>query len=36
MIHIMKANPTHVKGISNVCTNAYWATYGETHSEEYI
>ncbi|MFC0523736.1 GNAT family N-acetyltransferase [Pontibacillus salicampi] len=36
MIEIRKANESHVEGISSVCTNAYWATYGETHSNEYI
>ncbi|WP_229720305.1 GNAT family N-acetyltransferase [Oceanobacillus neutriphilus] len=32
----MKANDSHVKGISSVCIRAYWATYGETHSKEWI
>ncbi|WP_181347811.1 GNAT family N-acetyltransferase [Thalassobacillus sp. CUG 92003] len=36
MIHIMKADESHVEGISSVCTRAYWATYGETHSKDYI
>lgn len=36
MIQIMKANESHVEGISNVCTEGYWATYGETHSKEWI
>lgn len=36
MIQIYKASPNHVEGIAMVCSKAYWATYGETHSEEYI
>ncbi|GAA0496488.1 hypothetical protein GCM10008986_24270 [Salinibacillus aidingensis] len=36
MINIMKANESHVKGISNVCIRGYWATYGESHSKEWI
>jgi GNAT superfamily N-acetyltransferase len=36
MIHIMKATPEHVEGISKVCSDGYRATYKETHSEEYI
>ncbi|MGG0668290.1 GNAT family N-acetyltransferase [Sporosarcina koreensis] len=36
MIHIIKAQPDHVEGISKVCSDGYWATYSETHSEMYI
>jgi GNAT superfamily N-acetyltransferase len=36
MIHIRKADPTHVQGISDVCSAGYRATYGETHTKEYI
>lgn len=36
MIHIVKAEPHHVEGISNVCSDGYWATYADTHSEPYI
>lgn len=36
MIHIIKANSNHVAGISKVCSEGYWATYNETHSEMYI
>ena len=36
MIEILKANITHVEGITKVCSRAYWATYKELRSEEYI
>lgn len=36
MIHIIKAKPDHVEGISKVCSDGYWATYSETHSQMYI
>lgn len=36
MIHIALAKPEHVAGIAEVCTDGYWATYRETHSETYI
>ncbi|WP_027964913.1 hypothetical protein [Halalkalibacillus halophilus] len=36
MTEIIKANESHVEGIADVCTNAYWATYEATHIEEYI
>ena len=36
MIQIMKANKSHVEGIASVCIRGYWATYGETHSKEWI
>lgn len=36
MIKICKANPIHVQGIAKVCSDGYRATYGETHSREYI
>lgn len=36
LIQIMKANKSHVEGISDVCSRGYWATYGETHSKEWI
>ncbi|WP_342742122.1 GNAT family N-acetyltransferase [Virgibacillus siamensis] len=32
----MKANESHVKGISNICIRGYWATYGETHRKDWI
>ena len=36
MIHIIKANANHVAGILKICSEGYWATYNETHSEMYI
>lgn len=36
MIQIVKADESHVEGISSVCTNACWATYSETHQSGYI
>ncbi|WEG13250.1 GNAT family N-acetyltransferase [Pullulanibacillus sp. KACC 23026] len=36
MIQILKANPSHVSGIAKVCSEAYWATYKELRSEDYI
>lgn len=36
LIKIIKANEQHVEGISKVCSESYWATYGETHTTEYI
>ena len=36
MIQIIKADKRHIEGIADVCTRGYWATYGETHSKEYI
>ena len=36
VIHIIKADPNHVVGISKVCSDGYRATYDETHSETYI
>jgi GNAT superfamily N-acetyltransferase len=36
MIKIFKADPSHVHGIAKVCSDGYHATYGETHSKEYI
>ncbi|WKA55453.1 GNAT family N-acetyltransferase [Planococcus shixiaomingii] len=36
MMEIVKADPQHVHGIIDVCVAGYWATYGETHSKEYI
>jgi GNAT superfamily N-acetyltransferase len=36
MIKICKADPSHVHGIAKVCSDGYRATYGETHSKEYI
>lgn len=36
MIHINKADTRHVSGISKVCSDGYWLTYNEIHSEEYI
>ncbi|WP_342431627.1 GNAT family N-acetyltransferase [Neobacillus sp. FSL H8-0543] len=36
MIHIRKANHMDVQGISKVCSDGYWATYKDTHSEKYI
>lgn len=36
MISIYKASPSHVNGIAKVCSNAYMATYSETHTKEYI
>lgn len=35
-MQVLKANQTHVEGIANVCIRGYWATYGETHSKEWI
>ncbi|TGB03595.1 GNAT family N-acetyltransferase [Halobacillus salinus] len=36
MIQILKAAPSHVAGISKVCSAGYWATYHEIRSEAYI
>jgi GNAT superfamily N-acetyltransferase len=36
MIHICKADSTHVQGIAHVCSAGYRATYAETHTKEYI
>lgn len=36
MIDILKANASHVEGISKVCSDGYWATYNGLRSEEYI
>ncbi|SDM62374.1 GNAT family N-acetyltransferase [Bacillus sp. OK048] len=36
MIEICKANPEHVQGIAKVCSDGYRATYGVTHTQEYI
>lgn len=36
MIQILKANSTHVDGISKVCTDANWATYSGIYTKEYI
>lgn len=36
MIEILKAESNHVAGIAHVCSDAYWATYHEIRSEEYI
>ncbi|WP_406687800.1 GNAT family N-acetyltransferase [Rossellomorea vietnamensis] len=36
MIHILKANEDHVKGIRKVCSDGNWATYREIYAKEYI
>ncbi|TMU87175.1 GNAT family N-acetyltransferase [Bacillus sp. BHET2] len=36
MIHIHKGNPSHVQGIKKVCSDGYWATYGDIYTKEYI
>ncbi|MEI2664107.1 GNAT family N-acetyltransferase [Rossellomorea sp. LJF3] len=36
MIHIQKANRSHVNGIKKVCSEGYWATYKEIYAKEYI
>lgn len=36
MIHILKANEAHVKGISKVCSDGNWATYRDIYTKEYI
>jgi GNAT superfamily N-acetyltransferase len=36
MIHIQKANPSHVQGIKKVCSDGNWATYREIYTKEYI
>lgn len=36
LIKVMKADKRHVTGIADVCTAGYWATYADTHSEDYI
>lgn len=36
MISIQKAIVEHINGIAKVCINAYWATYSELLSNEYI
>jgi len=35
-IHVIKANNQHTEGISKVCTDGYWATYGNSHPKKYI
>lgn len=36
MITIQKATTDHIEGIAKVCIDAYWATYKELLSHEYI
>ncbi|MCA1060340.1 GNAT family N-acetyltransferase [Rossellomorea aquimaris] len=36
MIHIHKANPSHIQGIKKVCSDGYWATYRNIYTKEYI
>jgi GNAT superfamily N-acetyltransferase len=36
MIHILKANKDHVKGIKKVCSDGNWATYRDIYAKEYI
>ncbi|WP_042148862.1 GNAT family N-acetyltransferase [Paucisalibacillus sp. EB02] len=36
MIHVIKANPSHVDGIVKVCTEANRATYGEIYTKDYL
>ncbi len=36
IIRVYKANATHVEGIKKVCSTGYWATYGDSHTKEYI
>lgn len=36
MVTIQKANEEHIDGIAKVCIDAYWATYSELLSSEYI
>jgi GNAT superfamily N-acetyltransferase len=36
MIHIVKAEPSHVEGIVKVCSDGYRATYADSHTEAYI
>ena len=36
MIVIQKATTDHIEGIAKVCIDAYWATYKELLSQEYI
>ncbi|KMJ60507.1 acetyltransferase [Bacillus sp. LL01] len=36
MIHIYKAEPSHVEGIKKVCSEGYWATYEDIYTKEYI
>ena len=36
MINIIKADPSHVEGISKVCSDGQWATYNGLRSEDYI
>ncbi|MFP3338890.1 GNAT family N-acetyltransferase, partial [Micrococcus sp. SIMBA_131] len=36
IIRVYKANATHVEGIKKVCSKGYWATYGDSHTKEYI
>ncbi|HLS10317.1 GNAT family N-acetyltransferase [Lentibacillus sp.] len=35
-IHVVKADERHISGIAKVCTDAYWATYGDSYPEDYI
>ncbi len=36
MMHIQKANSSHIKGIKKVCSEGNWATYGEIYAKEYM
>jgi GNAT superfamily N-acetyltransferase len=36
MIVVQKAEKEHVDGIVSVCIDAQWATYGESHTKDYI
>ncbi|QKY71739.1 GNAT family N-acetyltransferase [Lentibacillus sp. CBA3610] len=36
MISVLKADERHIDGIAEVCTEAYWATYNNTHPKDYI
>lgn len=36
MVTVQKATKEHIDGIAKVCIDAYWATYSELLSKEYI
>ncbi|MFD2924724.1 GNAT family N-acetyltransferase [Halobacillus naozhouensis] len=36
MVHVIKAKPNHVQGISEVCSDATRATYKDIYTQEYI
>ncbi|AXF57923.1 GNAT family N-acetyltransferase [Salicibibacter kimchii] len=35
-MQVIKADERHIDGIAKVCTDGYWATYGDSYPKEYI